>query len=164
MEKAELLFLIDYMDWAREHMLDAVAGLTTEERERELGGSFGSVQKTLVHLVWAEETWSNRLQVTSPPLAEPVALADLADLRSVWAAIAARTRQWVAALPDGPVTGSVEYTHRTGGQYATRADVLIQHLSNHQTYHRGQVAHMLRQLGHPAVSTDMIYYHRERNP
>jgi len=34
-------------------------------------------------------------------------------------------------------------------------------VANHGTYHRGQVATMLRQLGLKALSTDLIYYHRE---
>jgi len=39
---------------------------------------------------------------------------------------------------------------------------MIVHVVNHGTYHRGQVATMLRQLGaKPAVSTDMIVFYRE---
>jgi uncharacterized damage-inducible protein DinB len=39
---------------------------------------------------------------------------------------------------------------------------MLQHLVNHGTYHRGQVATMLRQLGSKAESTDLIFYYRER--
>ena len=38
----------------------------------------------------------------------------------------------------------------------------LQHLANHGTYHRGQVATLLRQLGVKPVSTDLIAFYRER--
>jgi uncharacterized damage-inducible protein DinB len=39
---------------------------------------------------------------------------------------------------------------------------MFQHLVNHGTYHRGQIATMLRQLGNKAQSTDLILFYRER--
>jgi uncharacterized damage-inducible protein DinB len=40
---------------------------------------------------------------------------------------------------------------------------MIVHVVNHGSYHRGQVATMLRQLGAtPAQSTDMIAFFREQ--
>ena len=36
------------------------------------------------------------------------------------------------------------------------------HIANHSTYHRGQVTTLLRQLGAKAVSTDYIFFVRER--
>jgi uncharacterized damage-inducible protein DinB len=38
----------------------------------------------------------------------------------------------------------------------------MQHVVNHGTYHRGQVATMLRQLDAEPLSSDMIHYYRER--
>jgi uncharacterized damage-inducible protein DinB len=39
---------------------------------------------------------------------------------------------------------------------------MLQHVANHSTYHRGQIATMLRQLGTKATSTDLIAFYRER--
>jgi uncharacterized damage-inducible protein DinB len=36
------------------------------------------------------------------------------------------------------------------------------HLVNHTTYHRGQVVSLLRQMGYPPPSTDLVYYFIER--
>jgi uncharacterized damage-inducible protein DinB len=38
---------------------------------------------------------------------------------------------------------------------------MLQHLVNHGTYHRGQVATMLRQLGTIPNSSDLIFFYRE---
>jgi uncharacterized damage-inducible protein DinB len=39
---------------------------------------------------------------------------------------------------------------------------MLQHVVNHGTYHRGQIATMLRQLGNKSQSTDLILFYRER--
>jgi uncharacterized damage-inducible protein DinB len=39
---------------------------------------------------------------------------------------------------------------------------MLQHLVNHGTYHRGQIATMLRQLRAKPLSTDLIAFYRER--
>jgi uncharacterized damage-inducible protein DinB len=39
---------------------------------------------------------------------------------------------------------------------------MLQHLVNHASYHRGQVATMIRQLGAKPIATDLIFFYRER--
>ena len=36
--------------------------------------------------------------------------------------------------------------------------VVVRHVVNHQTYHRGQISSMLRRLGHAPKSTDMVVW------
>ena len=40
---------------------------------------------------------------------------------------------------------------------------MMQHVVNHCTYHRGQVTTMLRQLGAKGITTDLIFFYRERS-
>jgi uncharacterized damage-inducible protein DinB len=59
----------------------------------------------------------------------------------------------------------MHYTLLNGTPSATSFSHLLQHVVNHASYHRGQVATMLRQLGAgPIKSTDMVLFHRERMP
>ncbi len=162
MLQSEVLFLVDYMDWARQKLLESLALLTPEERKQDLGGSFGSIQKTLEHIFWAEETWCNRLYGRVQPPTDAVLLEHLAELKEHWEETAEQIRQWIAALPEGPVTRVLEYADSRGKQHITPIGVVLQHISHHQTYHRGQIALMLRQLGKPAATTDLIVYYRER--
>ena len=41
---------------------------------------------------------------------------------------------------------------------------MLRHVVNHSTYHRGQVTTILRQLGVPPPSTDLIAYYRDAAP
>ena len=60
-------------------------------------------------------------------------------------------------------SASIEYKSLNGQSSTSPYWQMIVHVVNHGTYHRGQVATMLRQLGAtPAQSTDMIVFFRER--
>ena len=50
---------------------------------------------------------------------------------------------------------------KLGTLESTYADIIL-HVVNHGTYHRGNVTAMLRQLGHPGVPTDYVYYLYEK--
>ena len=40
---------------------------------------------------------------------------------------------------------------------------MMQHLVNHGSYHRGQIATLLRQLGAKPTSTDLIAFYRQND-
>ncbi len=46
----------------------------------------------------------------------------------------------------------------SGDSFTRELGDALLHLANHGTYHRGQVATLLRQLGHKATSTDYLRY------
>ena len=50
-----------------------------------------------------------------------------------------------------------------GEAQTNRVGDILRHVVNHASYHRGQLVTMLRQLGHPAVNTDLIRFYREVN-
>jgi uncharacterized damage-inducible protein DinB len=55
----------------------------------------------------------------------------------------------------------METTTSAGATYRLRYADMFRHLANHSTYHRGQVAAMLRLLGEKPPSTDLIRFYRE---
>ena len=40
---------------------------------------------------------------------------------------------------------------------------MVLHIVNHGTHHRGQITHMLRQLGQKPVNLDLIGYYRRQS-
>jgi uncharacterized damage-inducible protein DinB len=56
----------------------------------------------------------------------------------------------------------IEHKTTKGVPQAAPLWQMLQHLVNHGTYHRGQVATMLRQLGATPNSSDLIFFYRER--
>lgn len=165
MTKAELLHLLEAMDWARERELAALAPLDQEELRRSLGGSFGTLEATVRHLYGAERIWTERLvageggQGAWPAAAE---CPNVAAIGAAWRETAAALRSWLAAQPADAPERVVHYRNTKGESQATPVANIVLQLSHHQAYHRGQITHMLRQLGHAAPATDYIAFYRQQ--
>jgi len=161
----DLQTMIDYHYWARDRLLAAVAALTRDQYEKDLGSSFKSVRDTVTHIYAAEWAWYQRWHGTSPAaLLTPDQFADPAALGAAWADHERKMRAFVDGLSDADVDRLIEYRLLSGATGAQPIGQMVQHVVNHTSYHRGQVTTMLRQLGaQPAKSMDMIAYFREKS-
>lgn len=160
----ELRTLVDYHYWARDRVLAAIEPLDAEQFVRDLKSSFPSVRDTLAHLHGAEWVWLSRCDGVSPMQhLTPDRFGDLKAVRAAWSDSEAGLRRLVQDLDDESAGRVVEYRLFNGQTGKTRIAELVQHLVNHGSYHRGQLATMLRQLGAaPAQSTDLMTFYRER--
>ncbi|MGH7360663.1 MAG: DinB family protein, partial [Candidatus Methylomirabilales bacterium] len=124
---------------------------------------FGSLEATVVHIRGAEELYLKRWRGESPTaLVSPDNFASFAALRRRWDELEAELQRFLAALTEDAVLRVVRYRDTRGNAYATPLWQMMQHVVNHSTYHRGQVATLLRQLGARAVATDLISYYRQQ--
>src|SRR5579863_3239147 len=155
--------LYDYNVWANNRTLDSCAELSGEEFTRDLSSSFKSVRDTLVHIVNAEWIWVERWHGRSASaFAEAAGFPNLAAVRARFAEIDRELVDYVASLTNEDLQRIVHYKTMAGVPQAQPGWQMLQHLANHSTYHRGQIAAMLRQLGAKPVSTDLIAFYRER--
>ena len=58
-----------YNRWQNQNLYDIAERLPDEERRRERGAFFGSIHKTLNHLLWADQMWMSRFAGTPKPAA-----------------------------------------------------------------------------------------------
>jgi len=155
--------LYEYNAWANRRSLDAVAALTTEQFVRPLGSSFSSVRETLTHICDGEWIWLERFLGNSPSgFPAKDRFADVEALRAHWLEQEIRLLKFVNGLTAEDLDGIFEYKTVTFGPGRNPLWQSLAHLANHGTYHRGQVATMLRQLGAKAIGTDLIFFYRER--
>jgi uncharacterized damage-inducible protein DinB len=160
MTPEDIRLLYDYNAWADHRTLDSCAALSDEQFKRDLGSSFGSVHHTLVHIMGAEWIWYERWQGRTPsalPVAEQ--FATLASLRKQWADIERNLMSYVAGLSAADLDRVIEYRNVRGNRFAYLLRPMLQHLVNHGSYHRGQVASLLRQLGALPRPTDLLRYY-----
>ena len=154
MTPAHLHNLANYDRWANARLFQASAALTAEERERDLHASFVSLEGTLVHILWGERGWLNFWQTLNfVPRPSPGDYPDFASLREAWTRHDEAYVTYLRGLAQQELDSSrtLDATTYTLGE-------LIQHALNHSTYHRGQVALLLRQLGHTPPFTDYHDY------
>ena len=159
-----ILTLIDYNYWARDRVLASAEQLSPEQLSRNLGSSFGSVLDTLLHMQSAEWIWYQRWQGESPTArADQTHLRTVEAIRDAWRPLERDIRAMVEGLGSADLARATEYKMLDGRPAFSAYWQMIVHVVNHGTYHRGQVATMLRQLGaRPAQSTDMIVFFREQ--
>jgi uncharacterized damage-inducible protein DinB len=163
MSPDDIRFLYDYNAWANRRSLDAAAALTVEQFTKPLGSSFSSVRDTLAHIWGAERIWMERFEGRSPASLPDVSqFHEISALRTRWREDEARLNKFVAGITQDDLNGPHEYRTMKFGQYSNPLWLSMQHLVNHGTYHRGQIATMLRQLGAKPLSTDFIHFYRER--
>ena len=151
--------LFAYNRWANARTLEPVSMLTAEEYGRTLGGSFPSVKETLAHIYAAEWIWLERWQGRSPrglPSAQEV--PTLEALREKWKAVEERQSAFLASLSETRMAEVVSYVNVKGETWSYPLGEMLVHLVNHSTYHRGQVATMLRQLGKAPEPTDYLLF------
>ncbi|MFN7945292.1 MAG: DinB family protein [Blastocatellia bacterium] len=151
--------LYAYTNWASHKVLDAAAQLSPEEQQRETGASHSSIHGTLVHTMSAEWIWLERWKGTSPPgLWKGAEFADLAAIRTRWEQLEADRQQFIEGLTDQALAEAINYRDTKGNPYSMPLGLLMQHVVNHSTLHRGQLVVMLRQAGVQPPATDLLYY------
>jgi uncharacterized damage-inducible protein DinB len=159
----DLRTLYDYNSWANHRTLESCASLTPEQFTRDLGSSFRSLRDTLAHIYGAEWLWLERWHGRTPTaLPSSSDFPDLQTTRHRFAEIDRNLVDYVASLTAGDLQRVMEIKTTAGALHSQPLWQMLQHLANHSTYHRGQTATLLRQLGAKPVSTDLIGFYRER--
>lgn len=166
--------LFDYNFWARDQQLKACRALTPEQFLRPMGSSFSSVRDTLAHLLVAEwiwhERWRGRSPRTIPGVPEGLSFEEmtqrwneqfptLASLGERWRAVEGDIRNFLTGLGEKDLAREVSYVNIRGEAWSYPLWRAMIHVVNHQTYHRGQITTLLRQLGAKAPQIDLLYAH-----
>jgi uncharacterized damage-inducible protein DinB len=89
-------------------------------------------------------------------------LPDLAAVRNKLEDMDAYYIDYVSKLTQQDLDRVIRYKGFTGEEFSNPLWQSLHQLTNHASYHRGQVTTMLRQLGVKPVSTDLILYYREQ--
>ena len=149
-----------YNRWQNQNLYGVADTLGDEERRHERGAFFGSIHKTLSHLLWGDQVWMSRFaDVTRPQAGIPESVSLYADwdgLKRERAAFDDTMVGWADQLDPSWLAGDLTYYSGGAGRNITAAKwALVTHMFNHQTHHRGQVHCMLTQAGGKPHSTDL---------
>jgi uncharacterized damage-inducible protein DinB len=162
MDPADFRVLVDYNAWANLRTLDACAALSQDQFLQDMRSSFASVRDTLAHIYGAEFIWLARWNSRVPEvLPKPADFPDIEAIRARLAGLDRSLQDFAASLTVDRLGQTLNYKLLNGTPMSGSLGPMLQHMVNHSTYHRGQIATMLRQLGTKSVSTDLIAYHRE---
>jgi uncharacterized damage-inducible protein DinB len=149
--------LFAYNYWARDRQLEASSSLSLEQFQRPLGNSFPSLRDTLAHMVGAEWAWLERLHGRSPTvLPDAKEFATPGAVTERWRSIERDFLNYLANLHEEQLSRTITYTNFQGEKWSYLVGIILLHLINHQTYHRGQVTTLLRLLGLSPPAVDLL--------
>jgi uncharacterized damage-inducible protein DinB len=142
--------LVEHLAWADAEVLAAL---------RSAPGAPASAREIYAHVLGAEHVWLARLR-ERPPKAAVWPSASLAECAELAAHNARELRDFVAGLGPGDLDRTVHYVNSAGRAFdSTIADILL-HVMLHGSYHRGQVALLIRSQGAAPAPTDYIGFVR----
>lgn len=151
-----------YNEWQNSNLFDAAETLSDAERRVDRKAFFGSIHRTLDHLLWGDRIWMSRFSDSPPP--EVTSIPGSAEQTEQWDELMSQRRafdrfilDWASSLDAAVLEGMLNwYSVAAERDMSAPRWLLITHMFNHQTHHRGQVHSMLTQAGATPGDTDLM--------
>ncbi|MBY0113012.1 MAG: DinB family protein [Phycisphaerales bacterium] len=124
----------------------------TEVYRRALG--------VMAHVMIAKRVWMQRLLGEAWKVDDWFAPWPIDESRKEATRIDGVWRTFLTDLPDGGFDREIEYSMSDGSRARSKVVDICAHVMNHATYHRGQIARIVHELGGTRASTDLIVFTR----
>ena len=124
---------------------------------------FGSIHGALNHLLVADRVWIARIE-RRPQLKvtlDQILYGDLVALRVARRAEDEHLVNVVGDISARALDQKLAYANMAGERQSTPLRLVLGHLFNHQTHHRGQVHDLLSQTSVKPPPLDLIFYVRQ---
>lgn len=142
--------LFDFDYWATEKLLTSLEATTNLSEE---------AVKKMNHLISAKEVWMGRLLGT---IATDLNMSLSAEeKRRLNEDQRTRMNAYFSKLDEHQLSEKVAYENLQGAPFETVLSDILAHMVNHGSYHRGQIASLIKKSGGDPAGTDYIGYIRE---
>jgi uncharacterized damage-inducible protein DinB len=158
-------YFAKYNSWANKKLFDACGQLSSEEYFKQRPSSFGSIHRTLNHIMVADRIWLDRFaeRETLIKRLDHELFNTLEDLRTGRRDLDRAIEEMTVELNDLQLTKELSFRLLSKANETSSSPMryALGHFFNHQTHHRGQVHDLLSQTAVPPPSLDLIYFVRE---
>lgn len=149
--KAYFHKLFTYNHWANETTLQTLKSNNIQD---------GEAVKIFSHVINAQYIWFSRI-TGNKELHKPV--WSVHSLETIGTYLPENFSLWmdyIDALIEEELGRTINYSNSEGHQFHNVVGDMLPHLVNHASYHRGQVAKLVRQAGFAPTNTDYITWCR----
>lgn len=150
--------LAAYNQWINQRLYEVCAQISDQERKADRGAFFKSIHSTLNHLLDSDRIWLDRF-LGQPSAGKAIGKELYSSFEALRQHREATDRDivaWAATLSERWLAEPFEYTSNVDGKARILPTwVLVAHMFNHQTHHRGQLTTLLSQLGCDYGATDL---------
>jgi uncharacterized damage-inducible protein DinB len=147
--KKYFLKLYQYNAWASKRVLGTLKRQHVEDEK---------ILSLMGHVVAAQFLWLHRIKGLPPPDVKLWGEYSLDQLLSLAEKAGQEWLNFVESTED--FNREMTYKNYVGELYTNNVEMIMIHLVNHSSYHRAQVAMLLRQKGFEPINTDFITYDR----
>ncbi|WP_035056268.1 DinB family protein [Andreprevotia chitinilytica] len=165
----QFVLLGQYNQWMNAKVIEAAAQLPADELLRDRKAYFGSILGTLNHLIVADTMWLKRFlnhpagyaslepvrDLPIPASLDELVCPDLASYTARRQLLDGVISAFVAELKDADLDHVLAYKNAKGEHKQKRSALVLMHLFNHQTHHRGQASTLFFQAGVDVGVTDL---------
>jgi uncharacterized damage-inducible protein DinB len=154
--------MAEYNAWQNESVFAAADALDDVERRRDRGAFFDSIHATLNHLLWGDQIWMSRFAGTpgpkSPTIPESVdQIGDWEELKQERVSFDGVITNWAGEVEPNWLHGTLTwFSVAANREISAPLGLLVTHMFNHQTHHRGQANAMLTAAGAKPEDTDLM--------
>ena len=142
--------LVTHLEWADQRTLTSL---------RSAANAPPKALELFSHILGSENVWLSRMYGVPGRLAvwPPLSLDECGEIA---AENAAQFRKIVDGLTGNALERGITYKNSAGDQYTSTLEDILTHVFLHGSYHRGQVASLIRAVGDTPAPTDYIFFTR----
>ena len=158
--KRMFLELALYQKWANDRFRKNLKNVEFTKLTENIT-PYGNIRELVAHIMGAVELWMKRLEGESPKsIRSGESYTDWQSLEKDWLEMDNKLIVLAKNLDEQEFSKRIKYTSTEGYNLETSMEnILIQLLTHHQSYHRGQIGMAIREQKLPPVQeTDYIFY------
>ncbi len=140
-----LLSMLNYNKWANEQTLQSLESANNPDAK---------AVSIFAHILNAEQIWLQRIKGMQST--KPWDEHTIEECRELMIKNADEMSEFLSWLRPDELKREIAYTDFQGNNWKVQLREIFVHLFNHATYHRGQIALLLRTGGNEPISTDYI--------
>ncbi len=159
------LLMARYNRWQNAELLKSLESMTDADLREDRGAFFGSILRTVNHLLWGDTLWISRFDGGEGPAQTDLTKTDTTDgaqTLAEWSKERFRTDArfvtWAKGVTHVGLTGDLTwFSGSIQSDVSKSRAVCVAQMFNHQTHHRDQVHAMLGAAGAPMYTTDIPF-------
>ena len=150
---------LEYEQDAHAKVLSSLESVPPEGRSTP---EYRKAASIFAHIVTARKVWLSRLGVIPAVVGSLFPEnAEVGQFAFEWREVHRLWTEYLASLDDAALNRVFEYQSLDAGRFRNRIEDVLAQLYGHSSYHRGQIAMLVRTAGGQPAITDFIYWCRE---
>lgn len=158
------LKMYEYHVWANGVIIDRLKELPEDIYHKEIQTGFSSVSKVLSHIYLVDSGWFDIISGKSmdeafqsaDQLREKVETKSIEEMETIFIDLSKKYKVFLNLQEDRDK--EIKVNNPYAGLLETSISESLLHVVTHGAYHRGNIATMLRQMGHTSVMQDYGLY------